>query len=131
MYTYVYNTAGVYHKYDSMVFPSDALISRGFGERVMSGLKNLWPLGKKNEAPSKDNLEVPEYHIILQNCLIFYIDVIISTGQFSDSLHISRVVQGINHIFTCLLESQFTNQDGRRTIWLLNAGLKKQPLQEV
>ena len=127
----MYDTAGVYHQYDSMVFPSDVLITKGRGERFMSSVKSLLPWGKKNE----DNLEVPEYHTILQNCFMFYIDAnykeVISTGQFSDSLPIAMVVQRIYHIFTCLLESQFTYQDGRRTIWLINAGIKQQPLQEV
>ncbi len=132
---YVYNTAGVYHQYDSMVFPRDALITRDLGERVMSGLKSLWRWGKKNEATSKDNLEVPEYHIMLQDCLMFYIDTlyrgIISTGQFSDSLPIEMVVQEIYHIFTCLLESQFTYQDGPRIKSLFKTWLKQQPLQQV
>ncbi len=126
---YVYTTAGVYHQYDSMVFPSNALITRGRSETVWSGLKSLLPWGKKNEASSK--LEVPEYHIILQNCLLFYIDTyreIISTGQFSDSLPIAMVVQRIYHVFTCLLESQFT--EGSR-INSFKPGFKKQLLQEV
>ncbi len=130
------NTAGVYHQYDSMVFPRDALITRGLGERVLSGVKNLLPLWwRKNEVTSKDNLEVPEYHITLQNCLMFYIDTlyrgIISTGQFSDSLPIATVVQGICHIFTCLLESQFTYQEGPRINSIIKTWLKKQPLQQV
>ncbi len=126
------NTAGVYHQYDSMVFPRDALITRGLSERVISSMKNLF--WKKDEATSKDNLEVPEYHIILQNCLMFYINAsykgIISTGQFSDSIPITMVVQGIYHIFTCLLESQFTHDDGPR-IFSFKPRLKNQPLQEV
>ncbi len=126
-------TVGVYHQYDSMVFPSNALITRGLGARFMSSLRSYLPFGKKNETASKDNLEVPEYHIILQNCLMFYIDTyreVISTGQFSDSLPIAMVVHGIYHIFTCLLESHFTYQDGPR-INLFKPGFKKQPLQEV
>ncbi len=123
----VYNTVGVYHQYDSMVFPRDVLITRGLGERFMSGLKNLW------KATSNDNFEVPEYHKILQNCLMFYIDTykkIISTGKFSGSLSLEMVVQRIYHIFTCLLESQFTYQDGPR-ITSFKPRLKKQPLHEV
>ncbi len=128
----IYNTAGVYHQYDSMVFPRDALITKDLSERFKSTVMNLWPWGKKN---LKDNLKVPEYHIILQNCLMFYIDAnykeIISTGQFSDSLPIASVVQGIYHISTCLLESQFTYQNGPRIYSLIKPWLKNQPLQEV
>ena len=133
----MYNTAGVYHHYDSMVFPRDALITRGLSERVISGMRsvrNLLPWGKKNETSSKDNLEVPEYHTILQNCLMFYIDSsykgIISTGQFSDSLPLAKVVQGIYHIYTCLLESHFTYDDGPQII-SFKPCLKNQLLQEV
>ncbi len=116
-----------------MVFPRDALITRDLGERVMSGLKSLWPWGKKNEASSMDNFDVPEYHIMLQNCLMLYIAPyrrIISTGQFSDSLPIAMVVERIHHVFTCLLETQFTYK-GRPRIHSFKLELKKQPLQEV
>ena len=130
----VYNTAGVYHQYDSMVFPSDVLITRDLGERFMSGVRSLLLWGKKNEATSKDNLEVPEYYIILQNCLMFYIDAnyraIISTGQFSESFPLAIVVRRVYHIFTCLLESQFIYQEGPR-IKSFKPSFRKQPLQEV
>ncbi|XP_064403130.1 E3 ubiquitin-protein ligase RNF213-like isoform X2 [Halichondria panicea] len=125
---------GVYHQYDSMVFPSDVLITRDLGERFMSGVRSLLLWGKKNEATSKDNLEVPEYYIILQNCLMFYIDAnyraIISTGQFSESFPLAIVVRRVYHIFTCLLESQFIYQEGPR-IKSFKPSFRKQPLQEA
>ena len=98
-----------------MAFPNDALIKRGLSKTLMSRIQNLWPWGMKDESSSKDDLVVPDYDEIHQNCFTVYLDTykeIISSGQFSESFSIEKVVQDVKHIYDCLLQTDFTANSG-------------------
>ena len=98
-----------------MAFPNDALIKRGLSETLMSRIRKFWPWAKKDESSSKDDLVVPDYDEIHQTCLTVYLETykeIISSGQFSESSSIEKVVQDMKNMYDCLLETGYTSNSG-------------------
>ncbi len=120
--------SGFYHHFDAMVLPSKSLITKSMREKFMSRIRGIW--GKKEDTI---NLQAPEYHEMLQKCLMFYLDSyrgIILTAQFSSTRSIATVVKEINEVFVCLLESCFTYGGGPRVRSFKPDHIKKL-LQEV
>lgn len=84
---------------------------------------------KKDE--SQPELVIPEYKIVSQESLRFYLEgykAILGKFQFTDSSPIARVVEDICHIFNCLLEAHVIYNMGPNVDPI---GTKKTDLTEV
>ena len=77
---------------------------------------------------------VPDYEEIHQKCLRVYLDTdkeMISSGQFSESLSIEKVVQDMKHMYDCLLETDFTTDSGPCVHSIITVSMEQPVLQKV
>ena len=104
----MFSCTGVYHKYDTIVYPKRTEISRSMTEKMSDYYTKIkgWFFKKTQTEESKDSFAPMEFYEMSVFCLHSYLDKykdMICQGNFQQTTNIVEAVNDIAHIFNSLL----------------------------